>query len=100
MKPLKQTVLLDKVHTKLVKESKIIMLAEDKAAPNQDRYSVKYVVKQISEAIENPDIKVGDIVYLSTYASPQHTERLSGKTGDEQVVDEVLYNYEFIIGKD
>ena len=100
MKPLKETVLLNKVHKKLVKESKIIMLAEDKADPNQDRYSVTYIVTAISEGIENPDIKVGDTVYLSTYASPQHTERTSGKTGDEEVIDEVLINYEFIIGKD
>lgn len=95
MKAIKNYLVVEQVFTK--KKSSSIITLGDK--PTEDMYSIKLTVKQLGGTIsEDAEIKVGDVILLNTYAKPIRVNKISGKPGDQTIVNEVLYHYDDVVG--
>lgn len=99
LKPIRKNVLLEKKYKKM-SDSKIILLS-DENSPKDSLYEVTLTVLGIGGEVKNPEIKIGDVVYLEKYAMDNGALRvkiISGKQGDPEVIHHEIHSYESLIG--
>lgn len=94
MKAIKDYLLVTQTFTKK-KESKIITLGDK---PTEDTYDITLEVKQLGKGLTDVEVEVGDKILLNTYANPIRVNKISGKPGDQTVINEVLYHYDDVVG--
>lgn len=97
MKAIRKNVLLEQKFTKKIHT---IITSIDQSKPSEEEYKVVIKVLQLGAECPTNEIKEGDIVFLNNYASPLKVEKVSGKVGDNEIINKTIFSYEDIVGKE
>lgn len=94
MKVIRKNVLIEQTFTK---KTSLIIHSPD-GEPSADEYDVSTKLVQLGGECPTDELSPGDTVFLNNYATPLKVERVS-KT-DEKLVNNAIFNYDDIVGKE
>lgn len=79
------------------KEKKVILLGDE---ANKDKYEAKHIIISVGNGneVEKSEVKVGDEPIFAHYYEPFHSENVSGKEGDDKIIQQSIAGIGQIVG--
>lgn len=96
---IRKYVLVEQKFTKK-ENSNIIIPGQEE---NKDlTYEISLTVKQLGQECPKEELFVGDKIIVNEYAKPQKIDNIKGSfdKADKEIINEAIYSYEDIVGKE